>query len=108
MPETDWRAFTGRVATSLGTRGFDLVHPFRTAWWDDVVEPAERLPGFARADALALLIGNTRVLWPYFALALEREPARRDEASPLDRWVEESVTAVLAESAARHRLRFAH
>lgn len=111
MEERSWRGIVARTAPLLASEGFDIAHPFRSSWWDDAVAAEERLPRFAkRSDRLALLIGNTRALWPHFVAALEREPSRREESRPLDRWVEERVRDVLdrASAGCATVLRFAH
>ncbi|MBM4270382.1 MAG: hypothetical protein FJ144_27890 [Deltaproteobacteria bacterium] len=111
MEDRSWRGIVERASPLLEAQGFDVVHPFRSSWWDETVAAEERLPRFAkRSDCLALLIGNTRALWPHFVAALEREPQRREEASPLDRFVEERVREVLARATVECdvALRFAH
>jgi len=101
-----WEDVTEQVAASLRPRGFDLVHPFRVSWWDDTASPPERLGG--DGSRLGLLVGNTRVLWRRFREDLDREPAERALADPLDRWTEREIGRGLAGLEHPHRVRFVH
>ena len=78
------------------------MQPFAAAWYDEVVAPEYRLPR-VRPDALALLIGNTRALWPRFVAAL---PELAGDPDPLERYIMRAVTAALAD--VRHEVRYAH
>jgi len=52
-------------AEALAARGLDLAAPLATADYDAEVGEALRLPSFGRARALAIVVGNTRALWPF-------------------------------------------
>lgn len=72
----------------LAEAGFDLVHAFDA-------HAAAREPGWgclAGGDALGLLVGNTRALWPRFVAAMT-EPALAAEAHPLQRHTERAIEA---------------
>lgn len=69
------------LAAELVSFGLDLLHPFRVAMYNAGVEAAYRLPDYGRPDCLAVLVANTRALWPHFLAG------RRAEPDPLDRWV---------------------
>jgi len=99
---------TARVAARCGAGGLDLTHPFRVAWFNDGAVAGERLPDFDRADALGLLIGNTRGLWPRFLDARHRDPALRAEPDPIERYTARVVSAALADAPVRWRVRWAH
>lgn len=71
------------------------------------MDPGYRLPDLGRADALVLVVGNSRALWPRFRTAMGN-PARRDRPDPFDTWVEEEVGAALAGCPIRHEVRHAH
>jgi methylmalonic aciduria homocystinuria type C protein len=51
-----------RLQRELSQRGLDLVQPFSLAW----LQPESQLP----TAGLAVLVGNTRALWPPFIAAL--------------------------------------
>lgn len=107
-----WQRVTDEVAAAVRPSGFDVVHSFRAAWYDEAVAPAERLPWAAGGSALAILIGNTRSLWPLFRAAMEADPTRHTVEDPLDCWVEQQLRVALAAAfgpgAPRHLLVFAH
>src|SRR5262249_52807124 len=69
----------------------------------------ERLFDFHRRNALGILVGNTRQLWPAFARAYEADAALRAEPHPLDTYVAAHVSARVIE-ATRHptRIVFSH
>jgi methylmalonic aciduria homocystinuria type C protein len=97
-----------RVAARCAVAGLDLVHPFCVAWFNDGAAASERLPDFGRTDALALLIGNTRGLWPRFLDAWRHDPGLRAEANPIECYTTRVVSAALAELPLRWRVRWAH
>lgn len=51
-----------RLQRELSWRGLDLVQPFSLAW----LQPTSQLP----TAGLAVLVGNTRAIWPPFIAAL--------------------------------------
>jgi methylmalonic aciduria homocystinuria type C protein len=101
-----------RVATDVASRcrpaGLDLVQALRVSWYNDRVETAFRLPDFRRPAALAVVIGNTRVLWGRFLAALRAAPERLGSDDPLEAYVMENVRTALAPLAAAWEIRWAH
>ena len=95
-------------AVACARRGLDLVAPFSVSAFNSAASVEERLPDLARQDALAILVGNTRRLWPVFRAALAEDPSRREVAHPLDRYVTESVTDAASTTGVHHELRWAH
>lgn len=90
--------------TSLAARGFDLVATCSVADYDRRVpaefrfaDPLARHEPPVRADDVIVLIGASRTIWPAFAAALAREPARRLEAHPFDRWSSEVIATLVAD-----------
>lgn len=69
------------------------------------MEPAFRVQGVAGApDRQALLVGNTRALWPHFLAGADLA-----QPDPLDQWVESVVRSSLQEhSAPEHTVYFPH
>ena len=70
-----------RIAAACRRGGLDLVHPLSLSWLDAAI--LDDLPG-GRPEALALLVGNTKTLWPYI------QRARRG-TDPVERWCEQVV-----------------
>ena len=101
-----------RVAADLTRRcrpaGLDLVHSLCVSWYNDRVEPPFRLPDFGRPGTLAIVIGNTRVLWPRFVEALRVAPERLGADDPLEAYVMENVRTALAPLSAAWEVRWAH
>ena len=104
--EADWPSIAERVARRCAEYGLDLVHPFCADWFDDSVPAAERLS--SRRGALAMLVGNTRALWPRFLDALASDRTLEDEAHPIDRYTERSISESLASLSCGYEVRFAH
>lgn len=78
--------------------GLDLAAPLATADYDAEVGEALRLPDFGRARALAIVVGNTRALWPRFLASGQRL---------LDDYVMAAVRASIDPGVA-HEIRWAH
>lgn len=74
----------------LAPAGLDLLRPFRTGWIEDL--PGAPLPD-VRADALAIVVGNTRALWEPFVSALRGDPSLLAHAHPLDTYVAREIRA---------------
>jgi methylmalonic aciduria homocystinuria type C protein len=104
----DWRACATRLAAALAAPGLDIVHPFPVAAFNDRADAAQRLPDLGRADALGVLIGNTRALWAPFVAACAADPALRASADPVDRYVERCVGAAVDALGIRGIVRWAH
>ena len=99
-----FQSVAGEVEAVCADAGFDLVHPFGVAWYNDAVEQRYRLEDFGRPRALGLLIGNTRALWPVFIRAAEVEAG---DADPLDRYAERVVASVVEQLGIRAEARYA-
>ncbi|HSQ00782.1 MAG TPA: hypothetical protein VL049_26455 [Candidatus Dormibacteraeota bacterium] len=108
MRSGDWRTVTTAIAARVRPHGLDLIHPFTVTWFNAAVEPARRLPDCGRADALGILVGNTRGLWGPFLAARRADPALRASADPIERYVEARLTPVVAGLGVRSALRWAH
>jgi len=99
-----WRPFEERCAAG----GLDLVQAFGVEAFNRGAHPHERLPGFGRANALGLVVGNTRRLWDPFREAIRADARLRSLAHPLDEYVATLVTRAAATLAPRALLFFAH
>lgn len=107
-PGSTWQALAEPIAGRCRSRGLDLVVPFAVGWYNEAVEPPQRLPDLGRASALGLLVGNTRALWPTFVAALRQNPARLESEDPLDAYVEDALCQALAPLPHRWTVRWAH
>ncbi len=81
------------IATTLGALGFDVVHTFAA------VQVAHE-PGLDllrdRSRPRALLVGNTRALWPAFAAARARAPEIAAAGDPIELYSERSIEPIAA------------
>jgi methylmalonic aciduria homocystinuria type C protein len=69
----------------------------------------ERLFDFGRSDALGILVGNTRRLWPVFKRALAADQALREDENPLDTYVAATLRELAPRALRRpFQLVFAH
>ncbi len=93
------------LAERVGPAGLDLVAPLALGSYNREIPEEFRLPG--APDRLALVVGNTRALWPLFLEAIGRRPDLRRASDPLDLYVEESLTRAL-EGLPVLEARFAH
>jgi cyanocobalamin reductase (cyanide-eliminating) / alkylcobalamin dealkylase len=100
------------VATAFASdcreRGVDLAVAFPVCAFNLTVDPDERLPDLGRADALAILVGNTRRMWPAFRAALAQNKAPLNTPHPLDDYVLDSVESAASKTGVRHEIRWAH
>ena len=109
-------------ADHLLSVGLDLCHWFSVAALNRTVPPDLRLPTFDRSDPLALLIGNTRAVWPPFMRHLREQlggDAGAAEATvvqemvalgghPLDEWVTQQIADALLMVDCPHALSLGH
>lgn len=86
-----------RFAGACAEAGLDLTFAFSVGQYNRQAADDQRLFDFGRTDALGVLVGNTRQLWPVFKGALSADPALAADTDPLDRY----VTARLGELASR-------
>lgn len=95
----------------LTAAGLDIVHPFDASRYNEAVRGRGRLaplPLFGRLQAYALIVGNTRALWPPFVEAVRSSEELRRTPHPLDRYVEDTIRASLAGSTYAWEARFSH
>jgi methylmalonic aciduria homocystinuria type C protein len=105
VSQTPWQDIVIRVDAAAADAGFDLVQPFRMS----AASQAASHFGLARENALGLLIGNTRRLWPIFTQACRDDRGLAARPAPLDAYVTERLTQVAADVTPRAAaLAFAH
>ncbi len=109
VSEAEWQEITSRVEAACAPNGFDLVHPFAVSRYNAGAVETARLDCFNRSDALGLLIGNTRQLWPAFTHAFQTDATLASGGNPLDTYVTMRLTRLLTE-ATQHptRIVFSH
>lgn len=96
MSRDEWRGVALRMEAASRALGLDLVHAFNLAdsGWASLGVPPPF--GGRRPRALGVLLGNTRALWPTFTRALQSNPSRAQPPHPLDRYVTEGVSELVA------------
>lgn len=72
-----------------------MLHPFGLSELQDAPED-EQLPHFGRRNALGVLIGNTRELWPVFTRAYHSSTALAADPHPLDAYVSQRLAAAVS------------
>lgn len=110
---TGWRSdgaapIWERVRDACARGGLDLARPLRVGWYNELVEAAHRLPDLGRPSSLAVVVGNTRALWPHLAAALRADAGLAAGADPVDRYCERVLGAAVADLPAQVIVRFAH
>ncbi len=93
-----WQEIASRVQAACAEAGLDLVHPFQVGRYNATAADSERLDDFGRTDALGILIGNTRKLWPVFTRAFQTDAMLASGGNPLDTYVTTRVNRLLAEA----------
>jgi hypothetical protein len=106
-----WQQIVDRVESACEAAGLDLVYPFNLAACD-FQGLCRKLPLQAqsplRHQALGILVGNTRRLWPRFVAACQADPSLTAAAHPLDRYVVEQLSSIGLGLTPAARVIFAH
>ncbi len=106
---SEWQELAERFSAGCAEAGLDLSTAFNVRKYNLQAFENERLFDFGRGDALGLLVGNTRKLWPVFKRALQEDAALRADANPLDRYVTERVRELATSALGRtFQVVFAH
>ena len=95
---------------ALERRGLDIVKAFDVREYNTLIADHPRLqeiPTFGSAGSLALLVGNTKVIWPLFIRDLQARGAL-DTSDPLDRYVTEVIAEAAGKLAMDHLIRWGH
>ena len=96
-----WSARTAALRATLEAQGLDLVAPLNLRWYNEVAPANARIAPTADGageDALAVLVGNSRALWPAFTAAHDSDPAIGDAEHPVDTFVARAVRAAIADA----------
>jgi len=94
--------------SACGACGFDLVMPVQVGTYNCRVEGALRLEDFGSPLHLAIVVGNSRALWPRFLAALRADAALLADPDPLDRYTERCIATAVEASGLEVSVRFAH
>jgi methylmalonic aciduria homocystinuria type C protein len=97
-----------QLRRSCETAGFDLVQPLQVGWYNALVTGSLRLEDFGSPTHLAVIIGNTRALWPKFLAALRADPELLAAPHPLYRYTEQAIAAACAGLPQPLSLRWSH
>lgn len=97
-----------RIARPCAAAGFDLIAPLCIGWYNDAVDAEYRVPDFGDPGSLAMVIGNTRALWPMVCRALDADAELAASADPVDRYTERAIRAAASGVDQQHEVRFAH
>jgi len=89
-------ALVEQLRQACAEAGFDLVQPLQVGWYNELVTGTLKLEDFGSASHLAIVIGNTRALWPKFLSALRREPELLAASHPLQSYTEQSISRVVS------------
>jgi len=101
------------LARQLDSVGFDLCTSFRSSWYNDLIRSLGlatdedhvggtafkliSLPDFGRGgDALAVLIGNSKAMWPIFLRWLCKQPNPDQIEDPVDDFADEAIRSAVA------------
>jgi methylmalonic aciduria homocystinuria type C protein len=104
----DWLELSERLRRDCEQAGFDLVQPLQVGWYNQQVSGALRLEDYGSPERLAVVIGNSRALWPRFLSALRGDPALLSAAHPLYLYTERSISRAVAQLGVSSVLRWSH
>jgi methylmalonic aciduria homocystinuria type C protein len=96
-----WQERSERFIGGCAEAGLDLGFAFNVRKYNMQAFENERLFDFGRPDALGLLVGNTRRLWPVFLRALSADATLRADPNPLDSYVTARVRQIAASALGR-------
>ncbi|MCG8418243.1 MAG: hypothetical protein MJE77_09910 [Proteobacteria bacterium] len=81
----------GQVGARCAKAGLDLYQPLEVAQYNRAVAETYRLPTWGRGSTLAILIGNSRALWPHLVEALRTDRDLRASEHPVDDYCDRVV-----------------
>jgi methylmalonic aciduria homocystinuria type C protein len=108
LPSPSASAIVDSVRAACAQVGFDLVQPLRVGWYNAQVQGSLRLEDYGSEQHLAIVIGNTRALWPVWLEVLASDPELAACPDPLDTYTERCLARVALALGVPATLRFAH
>ena len=103
-----WHALLAHAEQRTPSLGFELVSALRVGTYNRAVSESAQLPDLGDPSHLALVIGNTRTMWPAFLEHLRHFPEHIPLQNPLDCYVESTLSAMFAEFPLQAMVRWAH
>jgi len=90
------RRVVEQLRQACAEAGFDLVQPLQVGWYNELVTGTLKLEDWGSASHLAVVVGNTRALWPKFLRALRQDPELLAAAHPLQSYTEQSISRLVS------------
>ena len=103
-----WPEIFADIEERARSLGFDLVGAVRIGAYNRVVDKVARISDLGDSRNLALVVANTKTLWPVFVQWLQQNPEFVQHPDPLDRYVEAKLSGLFAALPVRAELRWAH
>ncbi|MDB9924941.1 hypothetical protein OAD67_01630 [bacterium] len=106
-----WSSLTDEVRAALAAKGLDIVAPLRLRWYNDVAPGTaliKPMSGVAGDDALVLLVGNSRALWPAFCAAHDSDAVIGESEHPVDTYVMSEISAAVSSCSTPPRVFHSH
>lgn len=88
--------------------GFDLAASLQVGWYNDAVDAPLRLDDFGQAQSLAIVIGNTRALWPRLLDTLRSDAKLLDDPNPVEAYTMRHVREAARRMNVPYELYWAH
>lgn len=88
--------------------GLDLAAALQVGWYNDAVEPQLRLGDFGHRQSLAILIGNSRALWPRLLEALRSDAKLADDPNPVEAYTMRCVCEAARRMEVPYEIHWAH
>ena len=104
------------LAATLNRCGFDVFKPFRVSWYNEYIRKLglatdehhvggsafklAPLPSLAQVDAQALLVGNSKAMWPIFLRWLQSQSDPAAVKDPVDTFAAEVINSAIMSFAA--------
>lgn len=103
------KALIVRLSSLFTDHGIDIIHPFDLACYNNYLpKEAASIPSTI-PNAMALLIGNTKLLWPHFIKYMADNPSLIDTEQPLDTYIEHNIQSALNTiSVLKYRVFYSH
>lgn len=103
-----WERVTDTVASTAAVGGLDLCAPLSVDRYNAIVPADYRVPDFGRANALGLVLGNSRAFWDCLVVAMREDAALFASDDPIDDYVVRVVGECVAAIPFASEARFAH
>ena len=99
---TPAKSLINHIKTMLTEKGFEIAQPFPLSRYNNYYRNSSRSkpfeyisPGNGGDDCLAILVGNTKSVWPHFTSFLQSE-AGQSSLNPFDDFTKHTIESVLS------------